>query len=192
MFFVKKIDIADNERAFLFEKNRFAGVLEPGRYHYFDLFGNIRVESYDLTQYELKHNLSKFLVSTFHDLTRDYLIAYQLGNNEIGLLYLDGQLVEIIAPGSFKVYWRGPEECELKRIDITEDFQMSKILLKLLGHGHNQILSRQAAQSVYYTEVEDSHVGLLMVNGKFEQILPSGSYGFWKYTRNVVVKHIDL
>ncbi len=192
MYFVKKIDVADNERAFLFKKNRFAGVLEPGMYRFVDLLGNIKTERFDITRHELDHSLGKFLVSTFADKTRDYLEAYQLSDYEVGLLYHDGQLVDIVAPGSFKIYWRGPEKIELKRVDITEDFRVSKSLLALLGRGHSMQLVRSASQTIYYTEVEDNHVGLLLVNGKLEALLQPGSYGYWKYHRNVVVKHIDL
>ena len=189
MFFVKKLDVADNEKAFLFKKNRFAGVLEPGSYRYFDLPGKIRMEKFDITQYELTHNLNKFLVSTFSEQTRDALEGYQLNEKEVGLLYRDDRLVDVLAPGSFKVYWKGPEKIDLKRIDISEDFRIPKALLALLGNGNSMV---QSSQAIYYTEVEDNHTGLLLVNGKLEKLLEPGSYGFWKYQRNVVVKHIDL
>jgi len=192
MFFVKKFEIADNERAFLFKKNRFAEVLEPGSYRYVDLPGNINIERFDISQLALNHSLGKLLVSTFADKTQNYLTAHQLSDFEVGLLYRDAQLEEIVAPGSFRIYWKGPEKLELKRVDITEAFRVPKPLLALLGRGHNTELARQAAQVIYYTEVEDNHVGLLLVNGKLEEMLPPGSYGFWKYHRNVVVKHVDL
>ncbi len=192
MLFVKKIEIADNERAFLFKKNRFAGILEAGSHLYLDIPGNIRAEKFDITESELKHNLSKFLVTTFRDKTQDFLDAHQLTDKEVGLLYHDDQLIDIVAPGSFKVYWKGPEKIELKRIDFSENFQLSEDLLKLLGRNHKLVLNRQASQAIYYTEVEDNHIGLLQVNGKLEQILQPGSYGFWKYHRNIAVKHIDL
>ncbi len=192
MFFVKKIEIADNERAFLFKMNRFAKVLEPGSYRYFDLLGNIKIERFDITRHELDHSLGKLLVSTFVDKTRDYLEAYQLSDYEVGLLYRDGQLVDIVAPGSFKIYWKGLERTELKRIEISEEFRVSKAVLALLSRGHKALLTRQAGQVIYYTEVNDHHVGLLLVNGKLEEMLKPGSYGFWKYHRNVEVRHIDL
>lgn len=192
MLFVKKIDIADNERAFLFKKNRFAGVLGPGRYRYYDLLNNVRTEVFDITLLELEHNLNKFLLTTFADKTKDFLESYQLSDDEIGLLYSDGQLIEIVAPGSFKAYWKSPQKIELQRVDITENFRVSNKLITLLGRGHDLLLAKQAAQAVYYSEVEDHHVGLLLVNGKLEEILKPGSYGFWKYHRNVVIKHIDL
>lgn len=192
MLFVKEYDVSDNERAFLFKKNRFADVLEPGRYRYLKLQDNVRVEKFDITSRVLEHSLGKFLITTFAEKTANYLESYQLSDNEIGLLYYDQQLVEIVAPGSFKIYWKGPEKIELKRIDITEEFRITKELLVLLGRGHNLQLAQQAKQVMYYAEVEDNHVGLLMVNGKLEQMLQPGSYGYWRYHRNVVVKHIDL
>lgn len=192
MRFYKKYNIADNERAFLFKNNRFAQILEPGSHSYIDVQGTIRVERFDISIPELDHHLGKFLVSTFADKTKDHLQAYQLSDNEVGLLYQDGQLVELVAPGSFKIYWKGAEQVELKRVEIAEGYRLSKALLTLIGRGHNAILTRQAAQAVYYTEVNDNHVGLLQVNGKLEEVLTPGSYGFWKYHRNIVVKHIDL
>jgi regulator of protease activity HflC (stomatin/prohibitin superfamily) len=192
MLFYKKIDLADNEKAFLYRRNRFALVLEPGRYRYFDPFGEIRIERFDITQRELVHNLDKLMVTVFKDKTRNHLEAYRLGEQEIGLLYADNQLVEILAPGSFRVYWKGVEKIELKRVDISETYRVDSALLAVLDKARTSGLAPKLATAVYYTEVEDNHVGLLMINGKLEQQLEPGFYGFWKYQRNVLVKHIDL
>lgn len=192
MLFFKVIDVADNEIAFLFKKNRFAQILEPGRYRYFDISGNIRIETYSMNTRVLEHVLGKLLVTTFSAMTKDYLESCQLSDTEVGLLYDDNQLVEIVAPGSFKMYWKRVEKIELKRVNIADDFRVSKDILALLGRSHNLQLAKQAAQVMHYSEVEDNHAGLLLVNGKLEEMLRPGSYGFWKYHRNVVIKHIDL
>ncbi len=192
MYFVKMIDVADNEKAFLFKKNRFTAVLEPGRYRYLDPFDSVRVEKFDITRHELVHTLGKFLVSTFSTQTDQHLQACQLSDNEVGLLYHDGRLVEIVPPGSFRMYWKGPVNIEMKTVDIADEYRVQKPLLALLGKGHNAQLTRQAAEVIFYTDVEDNHVGLLLVNGKLEAVLPPGSHGFWKYHRSVTVRHIDL
>jgi hypothetical protein len=129
MLFYRKIDLADNEKAFLYRRNRFALVLEPGRYRYFDPFGEIRIERFDITQRELVHNLDKLMVTVFKDKTLNHLEAYRLGEQEVGLLYADNQLVEILAPGSFRVYWKGVEKIELKRVDISETYRVDSELL---------------------------------------------------------------
>lgn len=192
MLFYKKIDLADNEKAFLYRRNRFALVLEPGRYRYLDPFAEIRIERFDITKRELVHNLGKLMVTVFKDKTRSHLEAYRLGEQEVGLLYADNQLVEILAPGSFRVYWKGVEKVELKRVDISETYRVDSELLAVFDKVQASGLAPKLAEAVYYTEVEDNHVGLLMVNGKLEQQLEPGSYGFWKYQRNILVKHTDL
>jgi regulator of protease activity HflC (stomatin/prohibitin superfamily) len=102
------------------------------------------------------------------------------------------RLVEILAPGSFRIYWKGPEKIELKRVDISVTYRVDSELLAVLDKVRTSGLAPEFAEAVYYTEVEDNHVGLLMVNGKLEQQLEPGSYGFWKYQRNIQVKHTDL
>jgi len=192
MLFYKNIDVADNEKAFLYRRKRFERVLEPGRYRYFDPLGEIRVEGFDITRRELEHNLAKMLVTVFKHKTRVHLDAYQLGEKEAGLLYADRQLVEILAPGSFRVYWKGPEKIELQRIDLSATHRIDEALLAVLNKVQTPSLMPKLAEAVYYAEVEDNHVGLLMVNGKLEVQLEPGRYGFWKYQRNIAVKHVDL
>ena len=192
MLFNKKIDLADNEKAFLYRRNRFARVLEPGSYRYFDPFREIRIERFDITGRELEHNLAKMKVTVLKDKTRNHLQAYQLGEQEVGLLYADNRLVEILAPGSFRVYWKGPQKIELKRVDISETYRVDSELLAVLDKTLTSDLKPELVEAVYYTEVKDNHVGLLKVNGKLEQQLEPGSYGFWKYQRNILVKHTDL
>jgi hypothetical protein len=192
MLFYKKIDVADNEKAFLYRRNRFERVLEPGRYRYYDLLGEIRFERFDINRRELEHNLAKLLVTVFKDKTRGHLDAYQLTEQEAGLLYADRQLVEILAPGSFRVYWKGPEKIELKRIDLSATYRVDEELLAVLDKVRTSNLIPKLAEAVYYTEVEDNHVGLLMVNGKLDAQLEPGHYGFWKFQRNIAVKHTDL
>lgn len=192
MLFIKKIEIADHEKVFLFRHKRLSAVLVPGTYRFFDPLNNIRVERFDITQHELQHMLGKFLMSSYAALTADHLHSYQLGDNEVGLVYLDGKLVDLVPPGSFKLYWKGPESVELKRVDIGDECRVADELLALLGHGHNTTVTQAAANALTYTEVEDNHVGLLSINGKQQAMLQSGSYGFWKFHRKVVVKQLDL
>lgn len=192
MFYLKTFDIADHERAFLYEKNRFAGILEPGSHRYVDVFNHIRIERFDITQGELKHDLGKMLVSTFAAQTRDHLESHQLGDYELGLLYVDGRLEDVLPPGSFRMYWKGVEKLELKRLDLHENYRVPADLLALLARGRNQTLQRLAAGYLEYVEVAEQHVGLLSVDGKLVKELAPGSYGFWKLHHNIEVRCIDL
>ncbi len=149
MFSIKTIDVADNERAFLFKKNRFVSMLDPGRYRYWNPFDDIQVECFDITHHEFDHPRGKFLVSNFASQTESYLETFQLNDDELGLLYRDGQLVDIVAPGRFKIYWKGLEKTELRRINLAEDYRVPNELLGWLGRGHHKPLQSAASQSIY-------------------------------------------
>lgn len=192
MLFIKTYDIGDQERAFLFRRNRFAGILDPGRYRFLDLMGDIRLERFDITKQKLNHGLAKLLVTTFKDLTQDYLEAYQLAEMEVGLVYQDGVLKQILEPGSFSVFWKGVEDQIVERINIAEDYRVDQAHLTLLGRGQKQLLGSEISAAIYYSEIPDQHAGLQLENGKFIELLEPGAYGFWKFQRNIAVHQVDL
>lgn len=189
--FMKTIDLADNERGILFKRNRFAKILPPGRHRFFDPARDLRVEIFDVSRRDFEHRLGKYLLASCAERTAPFLVSYELRDNEVGLCYVDGILSDILPPASFRMYWKGPEEISVRVIDITNDFRVPEELLAVIGRGNNPALNKRAAEAVYYTDVEDNGVGMLLVNGKLDAMLQPGSYGFWRYNRNITVKHLD-
>ncbi len=188
---IKKIDLKDNEKALLFKQGRFEKILHAGSYRLLDVFKHYTVERFDTSKLVLEHPLAKQLGTTFADKTADDLQACQLSDHEVGLLYIDGLLSDILAPGSFRLFWQGVSQIEVKRINIEQQAEVDDGLLILLARGHNLQLTRAAAQAICYTEVKDQHVGLLQVNGKLERVLAPGSYGFWAYHRHISINMVD-
>ncbi|MEW5251133.1 slipin family protein [Microbulbifer discodermiae] len=188
----KTVDVADHERALVFRRNRFEKVLPPGRSR-IPLFGGpVRVLTHDITQGAFDEAKAKFLVKTYGDLFADHLHSYELSDHQVGLFYRDNHLVDIWPPGSFRAIWKGGGSVRVDIVDITQDYTIDKKLLGLLGRGLAIGKIRTAAYAISYSEVPDEHVGLLTVNGKLEQLLQPGCYGYWKYNRSVTVKLLDL
>ncbi len=198
MILWKTVDIADNERALMFRRQRLEAVLEPGRHRIQTLTGSVRVDTYDITDVVFANAKAKFLLATQADKLNKYIESFDLSDLQVGLYYRDGHLVDILAPGSFLSVWKGVENVRVDVIDIADDFIIDKKLLVLLGRGlklgpYSTKLGKNIAHAgIYYVEVPDEHVGLLTVNGKFDELLPSGSYGYWKYNRSVAVKLLDM
>ncbi|MFT7560361.1 MAG: hypothetical protein ACI93R_002280 [Flavobacteriales bacterium] len=192
MLFFKAIDVADNERALLFDRDRLKKVLEPGR-HRVSTFGRkLTVEKYDITKVFFEHPRLKFLVRQYSDLICHFVDVFELSDTEAGIIYRDGKLSDVLAPGSLLVTWKGVEDVNVSICEIGENYQVDQALIGLLGRGLKIGASRQVASAINYSEVPDEHVGLLQVNGKLEKVLPTGAYAFWKYNRAVVVKLLDL
>lgn len=192
MFFWKEIDIADNERVLLFDRDRLQKVLSPGRHKLFTFGKKYTLEKYDITKVFFDHPRLKFLIRQYEDVLKDYIDVYELGDQEVGVVYRDNKVSDILPPGNLLVAWKGSEEVCVEVTDISVNYEINPDLVALLGRGLKIGTSRNVVSAVNYAEVPDEHVGLLQVNGKLEKILESGSYGFWKYNRSVSVKLLDL
>ncbi|WP_086929653.1 slipin family protein [Agarilytica rhodophyticola] len=192
MFFFKTVDIADNERALLFDRDRLQKVLGPGR-HRLSTFGRkLKVEKFDITSVRFEHPKLKFLVRQYQALLADYIDVFELNDSEVGVIYRDQKISDILPPGNLLVTWKGSEVVRVDIVDITKNYEIKDELVALLGRGVKIGTSRQVVNAINYTEVPDEHVGLLQVNGKLERVLQTGAYAFWKYNRSIVVKLLDL
>lgn len=192
MILWKTIDIADNERALLYRRNRFVKVLGPGRHRLETVSGSIRVDKYDITDVVFENSKAKFLLNTYAEALNQYIEGFKIADNQVGLFYRDGHLIDILVPGSFMAVWKGVENIRVDISDISEDYIIDKKLIGLLGRGLKIGKSKNVASAINYAEVPDEHVGLLTVNGKLEQVLKPGSYGYWKYNRSIAVKLLDM
>ncbi|GAB1267764.1 slipin family protein [Aurantivibrio infirmus] len=190
--FWKTIDVADNQRVLLYRRDRFVGVLESGRHRIRTLFDNISLETYDITDVVFENKRTKFLLNNYVEKLDAYLQRKELSDTEVGLLYRDKHLVDVLAPGTALTVWKGVEDVRVDVIDISEDYCIDEKLIAILGRGLKIGRSREVINAIQYNEVPDEHVGLLLVNGKFERLLQAGSYGFWKYNRAITVKSIDM
>ncbi|MDO6423347.1 slipin family protein [Saccharophagus degradans] len=192
MILWKVIELADNERALLYRKNKLISVLQPGTHRVATFKGALRVEKYDITKVVFEHPKAKFLLKQYADILAPSIKAVDIGEQEVGLVYRDNILVDVLAPASHLATWVGAEDVRVEIIDISENFRIDDKLVGLLGRGAKVGQSRALAQAIHYVEVPDEQVGLLKVNGKLEALLESGAYGFWKYNRSVAVSFLDL
>jgi len=190
MLFMKRLTIAQYERALVWKNKSFAGVLEPGTRVLFAPFKRIDVQTYDLTVPEFEHPRVDFLISEARAEIEKYFQVVELTEREVGLVYKNGKLAGVLAPGKRQLYWRGPIEVRVEKIDIGTEVDVPTNVAKLLVRA-KQPLAAQVSEAVTSVEVPDTSVGLLIVDGEFVKTIGSGLHVFWKFQRTIKVELVD-
>lgn len=190
MFAMKSITIAQHERGLLFRNRSFEAVLEPGIHRIFDPLQRTEVQVYDLTVPEFEHARIDFLLEEAREIVAKYFAVVQIGISEVGVVYKSGKVCGVLAPGTRQLYWRGPIEVRVDRQDISREFELPKSLAKVLVRA-KQPLAAAVAEAVTASEVPDTAIGLLIVDGELMQVLQPGLHAFWKYQRALKIELVD-
>jgi regulator of protease activity HflC (stomatin/prohibitin superfamily) len=190
MLGVKRITIAQHERGLVFRNRSFKTVLEPGVYRMFDPANRTEVQVYDLTVPEFEHARVDFLVKEARATIEKYFTIVELCDREVGLVFKNGKISGVLAPGKRQLYWRGPVEVRVEKQDIEKEFEVAKNLAKILVRA-KQPLAAQVTEAVSAVEVPDTAVGLLIVDGEFMRVLEPGLHAFWKFHRALKTELVD-
>jgi regulator of protease activity HflC (stomatin/prohibitin superfamily) len=190
MLGVKRIAIAQHERGLVFRNRSFKTVLEPGVYRIFDPADRTQVQVCDLTVPEFEHARVDFLVKEARATMEKYFTIVELCDREVGLVFKNGKISGVLAPGKRQLYWRGPIEVRVEKQDIGKDFEIAKNLATILVRA-KQPLAAQVAEAVSAVEVPDTAVGLLIVDGELTKVLEPGLHAFWKFHRALKTELVD-
>src|SRR6185295_15518768 len=163
---IKRITVAQHERALVWKNKTFAGVLEPGKHWLIAPMSDIEAPLYDLTVPEFEHARVDFLVKEARLIMEQYFDIVELTESEAGLVYKNGKLTGVLAPGKRQLYWKGPIEVKVEKIDISQEPAVPARVAKLLARARQPLLA-QATEAVSTAEVPDTSVALLIVDGKF-------------------------
>src|SRR3954471_9919567 len=144
---MKRVWIAQHERALVWENKMFSGVLEPGKHWLIKLLGTVDIQVYDLTVPEFEHPRVDFLVKEARPTMENHFHIVELADSEVGLVYKNGKLASVLAPGKRQLYWKGPIEVKEKKIDLAADREVREGGAKLLARAKAP-LAAQASEAV--------------------------------------------
>ena len=188
MIFRKRLVIADNERALLFRDRQLTDILTTGVYRFWDFNDRINVRVFDITATEITQKEVKVLLRNKDSLCKAHYTIIATDENEVALVYVDGQFTDLIRPQTEKWFWNTAAKVEVKRINVTEQVEVSVQDMN--------VLAKVAKASVLATglvikEVVNQQVGLLFIDGQLNRVLKAGKYGFWNFNQSIVVEVVE-
>jgi hypothetical protein len=127
-----RLTIPRHERALLWKNRRFAGVLGPGVRWIVAPFAPLAVHMYDITVPEFEHPRVDVLLHEARAMLQRYFQIVEIGEREIGVVYKNGKLDSVLAPGKRQLYWKGPVEIRVDKIDVSTAHELPVAVEELL------------------------------------------------------------
>ncbi|TGO03688.1 SPFH domain / Band 7 family protein [Candidatus Thiomargarita nelsonii] len=183
MLIFSQFIVHKNERGLLFKEGDFLDFLAPGTYHYFDPLHKIQVERYDLSVPEFEHRLLDFFIKEYADAVARYFTIIELSAQQVALVYKNGRLTNILQPSSRQLYWTGIVDVKTEIIDISENFEISRVQAAPLVYA--KIPVQGVNESIYSQEVPEYQIGLLYVDGECIKTLQPGLHAYWQFNRHI-------
>ena len=104
---IKRVTVKKNERGLLLRNGDFERVLQPGTHWLFDGIDHLRVETFALEQPAFTHGLADYLMAKEPEVVAAEFVRVELTETQVGLRSENGALVEVLAPATRRLYWKG-------------------------------------------------------------------------------------
>lgn len=183
--------IRKNERALLLRDGDFQRLLTPGEIRLFDPKKRYGVCAFPLETALFEHPLADYLRRNEAALVAEQFQAFDLGDEEAGLRFENEALVEILPPGSRKLYWKAAAPQRLERVALSEGFEVPAELLARMAQPSLRGRPIAGLAAVLNVQVPAFHIGLLRVDGKPVRLLQPGRHGYWRFNRDIAVELVD-
>ncbi|HEY1129697.1 MAG TPA: SPFH domain-containing protein [Roseateles sp.] len=189
---IKRVTVKKNERGLLLRNGDFERVLQPGTHWLLAALDELKVELFSLDQPAFVHPLTDYLMAKEPAVVEAEFTRVELSEHEAGLRTENGVLVELLPPGTRRLYWRGHVDVRVEVIDIRASAVLPTAVAERLAQPQLRPRTVTGLAGVLQVEVPEYGAGLLRVDGKVDRLLESGAHAFWKFGRTVAVELVDL
>lgn len=187
----KRFVVTQTQRALLLREGDFVRVLEPGAHRVIDPFGRHAVQYWHVQMPYFDHPLAETLRREFPSVVEAHFDVIDTSEDQVGLRFENGMLVEILPPGSRRLYWKGPAEVRSEAIELADGAEVPKGIARHLNQANLRGRGITGLAGVLTVQVPAWHVGVLKLDGKIERLLLPGFAAFWRFNREVSVEVVD-
>ena len=100
-------------------------------------------------------------------------------------------LVEILAPGTRRAYWKGDVDLTLEKVDLTQGVVVADKLAQRIKQTWLKVREVKGSEGILMVTIPTYHVGVLKIDGKVIRLMAAGTEVFWGYNRDIVVETVD-
>ena len=192
MLNIQRFTVKKNERALLLRNGDFDRVLASGKHWLFAGLDQLRIETFALDQPTFRHAMADYLMAKEPEVVAAEFVQVALSEGQVGLRSENGVLVEILPPGTRRLYWKGLVDVAVQVVELQAGAELPAALVARLTHTQLRQRPVSGLEGVLQVQVPEGMSALLSVDGKVDRLLASGAYAFWKFGRTVSVELVDL
>ncbi len=193
MFMTTRYVIAPHERGLVFRDRTLTRVLEPGVHRIFSPLKRTSVEVFDASETAFVHRQGESLMRTHAGLLEPYLLEVRLGAEEVGLVYRDEVLFDVLGPNGRALYWKVLAPMRVERLPLGDGVELPACVKRALAQAPvGSRLAAVAKRDLTIGVVPERHQGLVFVDGEFVRVLGAGTHLFYAHDRSVAVELVDL
>lgn len=183
--------IAPTERGLMIKDKAIVDILAPGVYWHLQVFGMRGIVVNSITDARCQSPLIESLAKTNPDLASRYFTVVDLSDEEIGIVYQDNKLVDLLAPASTAMYWKGLVNTRVEKVNVVTVNEVEARIARTIGR--TGVLAKRAGDlgAVLGVDVQEKQVGFLYENGVRVAMLQPGYHLFWKFKRKLTAKIMD-
>jgi len=179
---IKLIKIRQHEMGLYFHDRNFRGLLEPGRYWFFDLLGRVRVELVSQRAPWIVHEKLDVIVKS--GVLDELAVVLDLKDHERALVWIDDRFSHVLPPGLY-AYWTTFRKVDVQIVDARSvRFAHSDLAVILRSQMADRVIESVLAPPGY--------VGVWLLDGSFMETLPAGRHAFWKNVAESRVVPVDM
>lgn len=185
---IKKISVRKDQLALLSRNGDYYKVLHAGE-HLLPWLNTPEVLLITLDGSEVPDVLADYLRRFQPDWVEKYCLVADLSEIEVGALYMDGILLEILPPSTRRLYWRVEDDLTLVRMNTQQVQVQTEVMNAVLQpRRKGAVKGRDAILTV---QVPAWHVGVLKIDGETQALLPPGLTAYWKINHLVEAEVVD-
>jgi regulator of protease activity HflC (stomatin/prohibitin superfamily) len=126
-------------------------------------------------------------------LLEPYLLEVRLGTDEVGLVYRDEVLFDVLGPNGRALYWKVLAPVRVETLPLGNGIELPASVKRALAQAPaGSRLAAVAKRDLTAGVVPERHQGLVFVDGEFVRVIGAGTHLFYTPDRHVAVELVDL
>ncbi|MCG8519152.1 slipin family protein [Marinobacter sp. CA1] len=185
---INQVQVANDERVLVFRDRQFQRVLAPGCHRIVSLSNRFSFDVLTIGKDGIRHPQLDVLLK--EDAFLQEVEVRRMAEDEVGVVYVDGELVQVLEPGERLVTWKDLLEVQIRSFPLAALAPVPEPMLSQLVRAGLDRCGR--GSRLVHALVPDGHLGLLFDNGRLVQTLKAGRYGYWAFSRDIKIQLYDL